>query len=133
MPDADLTAVLAAIRERASMVNYAIVTESPRRFSVALDSQSDVSRLLAAVEAVLARHVPETFTVRHICQAHGTTEHMRKLPYAEERAIIDACKDCKKVRQTACKACNPVCPGDSSWPCPDVMAISRALLGEDGT
>ena len=56
MPDNRLTAQLAKVRDRASHVNYAIVTESPRQFSIALNSQSDVPRLLAAVEQVLEVH-----------------------------------------------------------------------------
>lgn len=57
MADGDymqLTDALARIRARASEVNYAIATESHRQFSVALDSQSDVHRLLAAVDTALA-------------------------------------------------------------------------------
>lgn len=130
--DDTLAAALAEIRSRASMVNYAIACETGHEFSHALDSQSDVPRLLAAVEAVLSRHVPKTLTVRHICAGHGV-ESLRKLPYPEERAIIDACPDCVRQDVTACAACNPICPDDNHWPCEDVLAISRALLGEDGT
>lgn len=78
---------------------------------------------------MLARHVPKTVTMRHLCVAHGTGKGFAGLKVAEMYAAIDACPDCRKVDQTVCAACDPVCPDDDQWPCEDVKAISRALLG----
>lgn len=58
--DDQLAVELAKIRDRASHVSHAIATESPRQFSIVLNSQSDVPRLAAAVEAVL--HLTEQWT-----------------------------------------------------------------------
>ena len=76
-------------------------------------------RLLAAVDAVLARHVPKTVTVTRLCGAH-------------HRIVIPDCPDCVKRQVTTCAACDPVCPDDNTWPCANYQAISRALTGEDG-
>lgn len=58
MPDDQLSAELAKIRDRAGMVNYAIATENPRQFTITLTSQGDVAKLLAAVEQVIEEHGP---------------------------------------------------------------------------
>jgi hypothetical protein len=52
--EADLLAsALAEIRQRYSMCNYSAGTHSPRAYSVAMASTSDVPRLLAALDAAL--------------------------------------------------------------------------------
>ena len=76
----------------------------------------DGTRLLAAVDAVLTRHVPKTVTVTHLCGAH-------------HRVVIPDCADCTTSEQTTCAGCDPVCPDDNNWPCADYLAISRELTG----
>jgi hypothetical protein len=88
----------------------------------------DVERLLAAVDAVLGRHVPKTLAVRHVCKRHGAMGWPGR-PASPEQ--IDVCPDCTLVERKACAACDPVCPDDNEWPCADYLAISRALLGEE--
>lgn len=127
MPDTDLTAALDEIRERYRHGD-------PDGFGAVLarthGAPQDVPRLLAAVDAVLARHVPKTITVRHLCgSAHSLTGPQGRAFFD----AVDTCPDCVKEDQTVCAACDPVCPDDNQWPCADVAAITRALLGEDGT
>lgn len=58
MPDPTpdpLAAYLAEVRARYTNVNYSIATESPRMLQAAVDSTSDTLRLLAALDAVLAK------------------------------------------------------------------------------
>jgi hypothetical protein len=121
MPDTDLTSALDAIRDRrARSTSYVSARDLPDGDNRSAASAADVPRLLAAVDAVLARHVPKTVTVTRLCGAH-------------HRIVIPDCPDCVKRQVTTCAACDPVCPDDNTWPCADYLAISRELTGEDGT
>lgn len=84
-------------------------------------SGTDVSVLLAAVEAALEVHAL-TAVHRHAeaCPRHYATMHGRL-----------ECPDCVKVEWTGCDTCkdeygNPARPED----CTTRQAISRALLGQ---
>ena len=119
MPDA-LTSALDAIRERQKLAGSPDPFDRYGRGDAEIRLRlDDVPRLLAAVEAVLARHVPKTVTVTRLCGAH-------------HRIVIPDCPDCVKRQVTTCAACDPVCPDDNTWPCANYQAISRALTGEDG-
>ena len=122
MPDADnLTSALDAIRDRrARSTSCVSARDLPDGDNRSAASAADVPRLLAAVDAVLARHVPKTVTVTRLCGAH-------------HRIVIPDCPDCVKRQVTTCAACDPFCPDDNTWPCADYLAISRELTGEDGT
>jgi len=119
-------AYLAEARARFSQTNYAIVTESPRLTAVLGASTSDVPRLLAAVGAVLARHVRQEHPVRSYdldlrCPAHHWTT-------AAASADIRACPDCTYREHRVCA--NPDCR-EHEWPCPDHEAITTELLRGD--
>ena len=115
MPDDKLSAALDGMRRRARQI-----TDEHAADDCDLDGETctghDAELLLAAVDAVLARHVPKTVTVTHLCGAH-------------HRIVIPNCPDCVKRQVTTCAACDPVCPDDNTWPCADYLAISRALTG----
>jgi len=123
LPDS-LTSALDEIRVRQEKIRAGQRLPDPdaavTRMSLVLAARKDTPRLLAAVDAVLARHVPKTVTVTRLCGAH-------------HRIVIPDCPDCVKRQVTTCAACDPVCPDDNTWPCADYLAISRALTGEDGT
>ena len=118
MPDTDLSAALDGMRRRARQI-----TDEHAADDCDLDGETctghDAELLLAAVDAVLARHVPKTVTVTRLCGAH-------------HRIVLPDCPDCVKRQVTTCAACDPFCPDDNTWPCADYLAISRALTGEDG-
>lgn len=109
-----LTAALAEVRERVDQSRYASAI-APH-----IASAADVPRLLAALDALLARHVPKTVSVTHLCGGH-------------RRIIVEGCPDCTTTVHKVCAACDPACPDDNLWPCQDVQAITRALLPEDDT
>jgi hypothetical protein len=109
MPDIGLAA-LDEIRARAA------ASEADAGFTAA--ARTDVPRLLAALDAVLARHTPKTVIVHNMCGAHHSI-------------VLPGCPDCTTTEHVACKACDPVCPADNAWPCAEYRAISRALLGQD--
>ena len=123
MPDS-LTSALDEIRVRQEKIRAGQRLPDPdaavTRMSLVLAARKDTPRLLAAVDAVLARHVPKTVTVTRLCGAH-------------HRIVIPDCPDCVKRQVTTCAACDPFCPDDNTWPCADYLAISRELTGEDGT
>ncbi len=133
MPDPSaLTGALDVIREHATAVSR-LRLENPGielgTAAVLLSAAADVPRLLAAVDAVLARHVPRTVTVRNLCPAHSTSDQLRRMTSREERAVIDACPDCRREQVTECAGCDPACPDGNAWPCADVRAITRELPG----
>ena len=120
----NLAAALDGVRNRAEGARMAF---SPPR-SVEL-SQRDVPRLLAAVDAILARHVPKTVKVRHLCASHGITGLKLGGAWTE----VDGCPDCVITEHETCAVCEVVCPDDNLWPCEDYLAISRALTREENT
>jgi hypothetical protein len=90
-------------------------------------SARDVPRLLAAVEAALARHVRQETPVRSWdldlrCPAHNYA--MRAIPSFTE---VRDCPDCTYRDRYVCQ--NPDCR-EHEWPCPDYLAITTALLRE---
>lgn len=139
MPDTAtdrLAAELAAIRQRSErpVPDVGSLPISHDGVRCLMESAGDVPRLLAAVERVLARHQRNTVTVRRVCLFHSLPGARRSddpLLVAQWRAIVDACSDCVQVQQVTCSGCDPVCPDDNTWPCPDVRDITSALLGED--
>ena len=135
MPD-DLTAELARMRKRLG-VDDAFMScpcgradhKACRRCPYRHCSVHGIeARLLAAVDAVLAFHVPKTVSVTNLCGRHGAMGWPGR---AASREDVDQCPDCRTTDVITCASCNPTCPGDNQWPCPEYLAISRALTGED--
>jgi hypothetical protein len=77
---------------------------------------------LAAVEAVLALHVPVERRTRQFCRVHNSGAPFR---LRWERAV-NRCPDCREVTKQVCAACGPIC-NDIAWPCATVLAIRKAL------
>lgn len=122
--DADpVAAYLAAARQRWDTAENAVYATLLGR-AQALTSLADVPRLLAAVEAVLARHVRQEQPVRSYdldlrCPAHHWTTA------AASVADIRNCPDCTYREHRVCA--NPDCR-EHGWPCPDYQAIATELL-----
>jgi hypothetical protein len=134
MPDANLAAALAGIRDRSErpVPGVSALPVSNPAVRSFMESAADVPRLLAAVEAMLGHHVPRAVTVHRTCFIHRRGSAFRRgVSVSQWKAEVEACVDCSRVDVTQCAACDPVCPDDNVWPCADVKAISAALLGED--
>ena len=86
-----------------------------------LDSH-DGPRVMAALEAVLALHVPFERQMRQFCRVH---ESGAKFRLSWQRAV-SRCPDCREVTRLVCAACGPVC-NDIAWPCATVLAIRKEL------
>ena len=93
-----------------------------------LRNPSDTVRVAAAVDAVLALHVPSERRQRQFCAVHDRGNRFRR---SWQRAV-SSCPDCGEVTRQVCAACGPVC-NDVAWPCPTVLAIRQALSAEDGS
>jgi hypothetical protein len=76
----------------------------------------------AAVDAVLALHVPSDRHVRQFCDVHAAGNRFRR---SWERAV-NSCPDCQEVTKRVCAACDPVCAA-VAWPCPTALAVRKAL------
>jgi hypothetical protein len=87
----------------------------------------DGSGLKAAVEAVLALHVPVERQMRQFCGVHDSHAKFRPL---WQRAV-NRCPDCREVTKRVCAACGPVC-NDIAWPCATVLAVRKALGAQQG-
>jgi hypothetical protein len=126
VPDTDPAALVAAIRDRneAYIKSMAFTEATVREMP-----SGDLRKALAAVEAVLQRHQPKPRTTVHPCPEHSIWAPLAEIIGPDTRRN---CPDCRYAESIACAACDPVCPDDNVWPCKDVQAISRALLGEDG-
>lgn len=127
MPDAPhpLAAELTAIGDRAEAMRNRDVWV---RVAAA---ERDRDRLLGAVRAVAAFHVPHEVPSTRICAAHASGPKWRQsATLAEFRDEADACPDCVRTMQTVCAHCE--CPNDD-WPCPTAQAITRVLLGKEGS
>src|SRR5258708_30583845 len=122
-----LQAELASIRVRAEQI-----TDEHDEADCDLNGETctghDAVRLLEAVGAILARHVPKTVTVRHLCGTHAPKGYPGRPATPNQ---VDACPDCTTTERSSCAACDPVCTDDNSWPCADVEVIASALLGEN--
>ena len=128
MPDTDLTSALDRIRKR-----HEVLSSDPLQVD-----PGDVPRLLAAIDAVLALHQP--FRIYDECDHDHTEEDI-----AEGRAVetgeFVSCHD--EYLYSICTACCRDAQGFQTEECADAhfhdkthcktaVAISRALLGEDG-
>ncbi len=114
--DTGLPAVLAAIRERPQAMR------SQDSWVQLAAAEADNARLLAAVEAVLAAHQPSRRAINgDLCDVHEST---RWFSFTEEEGQrVTDCPDCKGVVVQVCRR-------GELWPCPDYLAISRALTPE---
>jgi len=90
-------------------------------------SADQVPRLLAAVEAALARHEPGPVTiVGRLCKRHDSYRYFSIS--AAESADVEACPACQAAVWVSCAGCGRPTPLES---CPTRAAIERALTGED--
>jgi hypothetical protein len=119
-PDPDpLAAELAGIRHDLGLASH----------MSAIHVGKQASRLLAAVEAVLAIHVPHEVPSTRICAEHASGPKWRtSATLGEFRDEANACPDCVTTMQTVCAHCD--CPNDE-WPCPTVQAVAKELLSEE--
>jgi hypothetical protein len=102
-------------------------------------ADADVPALLAAVEAVLALHVP--YRIYSEC-AHADGEHEDSgitpvdcgdFVTCEDGYLYSGCRECctdEGYQTEACADGHHHAPGEAI--CATVAAITRALLGEDG-
>jgi hypothetical protein len=97
---------------------------------------ADVPRLLAALDEVLKLHTRQETPVQSWdldlrCEKHQWTRNDRYGPFKglrEHLLSVRNCPDCTCRETHPCTHCR-----EDDWPCPEVQAISRALLGEDGS
>lgn len=88
---------------------------------------NDGPRLVAAVGAVLALHIPLERQIRQFCRIHNSGAKFRPLwEFAVRR-----CPDCREITKQVCAACGPIC-NDIAWPCATVLAIRGTLGAQDG-
>jgi hypothetical protein len=118
-----LAACLAEVSEDVRLAAAAVANErlapSARR-EAARELAHWAPRLVAAVEAVLARHQPKTVTVRQLCLRHasGGWDGVRTVGQQ-----FGACPDCTEREQVTCTGCDPICPDDNAWEkCPERAA-----------
>jgi hypothetical protein len=79
-------------------------------------------RLMAAVDAVLALHVPVERQMRQFCGVHDSGATF----WGRWARAVSRCPDCREVTKRICAACGPIC-NDIAWPCSTVLAIRTAL------
>ena len=91
---------------------------------------SDTVRAAAAVDAVLALHVPFERPERQFCAAHDSP--VRAQFWSSRWRAVSRCRDCREVTRQACAACGSPC-ADVAWPCPTVLAVRQALGAGEGT
>lgn len=83
------------------------------------------SALVAALEAVLARHVPgRVMIMGSLCAKHEAHRHF-SISITEANDVRD-CPDCGAAVLTTCTGCGAV-----YGHCPDLRAIRRELLVDD--
>ncbi len=92
-------------------------------------ARSDVPRLAAAVEAVLAVHVRQEQPVRHYGLGDACPKHHLNAFGRPNYATFRDCPDCRYTEYYVCSHCQ--CPHDN-WPCPTYRAITTALTGGTG-
>ena len=83
------------------------------------------ARLLAAVDAVLAKHQPGRFALLGALCAEHDAYRMFSIT-SNEADRVAACPDCSVSVARLCDCCG------SQWPCGHVQAISRELLRPEG-
>ena len=100
----------------------AALDDIKKRYEVWGDA-SDVPRLLAALDAVLAKHQPAACLTVRPCD-----EHMIFAPLGEhlDPDVRRNCAACEYREWQACAECG----SDEEWPCGTYQAISRELLKE---
>ncbi len=142
-PADPVAAALATIRERAAATKASAHGYVPRgeqlpggpagEWVIAnLAAAADVPRLLAGVDAVLKRHV-QVPAVRLVpCAEH---EHWRGplVGDNDNLAVRRACPRCQVFDEPYCGSCVDDEGCFQDWPCAERRAISRALLGEEGS
>jgi hypothetical protein len=79
-------------------------------------------RLLAAVDAVLALHIPVERQMRQFCAVHDSGAKF----WPRWARAVNCCPECREVTKRICAACGPIC-NDIAWPCATVLAIRTAL------
>ncbi len=90
-------------------------------------ARTAMPRLVAAAEAVLARHGPGRITILgKLCERHES--HRFFSITRTEAAGVEACPDCPASVYVSCAGCGPQVRLDS---CPDRAAITSALTGEE--
>ena len=92
-------------------------------------ARSAVPRLLGAVEAVRAIHVPEQPVRKEFCRAHHAEVVASCGSLADRAALarsLGPCDDCEWL-PVCCRGCREVCP------CATARAITAELTGKDGT
>jgi hypothetical protein len=81
-------------------------------------------QLLKALDAVLELHQPGVFAITgSLCKYHENHRYFSIT--ATEAADVRACPDCRATADRSCTC------GGMAYPCANVRAISRALLGEE--
>ncbi len=123
------TTKLAEIQERA---DNAVRDRDVRymRIISLMESARDVPQLLAAVEAVPARHQRAgrptiCWDLDLRCAAHALNRPL--IPPAEGISMLRDCPDCGNRERFYCTTCR-----EDEWPCGEYRDITTALLGEPG-
>jgi hypothetical protein len=126
MTEDRVAAYLAEVRERSGRP-LPHVTSLPighEGVQTLMASAADVPRLLAAVEAVLARHRAGRIAILGmLCPRHDAHRYF-SITHTEA-ADVAACPQCSATVYDSCAACGPQMRLDS---CPVRTAISAALL-----
>jgi hypothetical protein len=132
VPDGKLNAALDRIRSRIADTKDGFSSD-PVSY---IRSAGDTPRLLAALDEVLKLHTRQETPVQSWdldlrCEKHQWTRNDRYGPFKglrEHLLSVRNCPDCTCRETHPCTHCR-----EDDWPCPEVQAISRALLGEDGS
>jgi len=128
-----LAAALAAIREDVSAADALAARMKSgggvrvAEFNAAQDRLArHVPALLKAVEAVLALHRPDGYSLAvRPCEHHSVTR--TDLAAADLAAAQRACPDCRVTEYARCWQHG--CPGP--WPCPTYSALAAELLTKE--
>jgi len=117
MTDADLPAILKAMRDRAGF--EAACTAEP----IGTRSCDDVTLLVMAIEDVLKPHQPGRVTILGaLCKHHENHRHFSIT--STEADGVRACPDCTATVYNSCTGCGPQVNVDA---CPVRTVITRAL------
>lgn len=131
MADDRLTAELAAIKERLARTKDGFSSDAVAY----LDSQADVPRLLAAIDAALERHQRLPLYERvhdykgNVICGHGEDYDGDRHFEGDDGEWL--CAD--KLAGVVCETCVDEAGGERiDWPCPEYEAILAALTGKGG-
>lgn len=134
--DDTLAAELAAIRETASQITRDGHDEAECSADLGRRCTGhDAERLLAAVEAVLARHNPVPAVRLVPCQEHkhwrgpliGVPEFGQEFE-TENLRVRRTCPSCQVFDEPYCRSCLNDDGGCQDWPCKEYQAIAAELL-----